>query len=456
MGAMFQDSSSVQPVGVLFLIGMVILTLSLSRRNAVIPLLITTCYMPLGQSFLVAGLNFQFFRIVLLAGWCRALSRGEAGHLKLTPIDRLFICWAGATLVMGTLGEPSFGRLINRFGEVYNAVGVYFLIRCWLRNLEDVMGAIRFMGWMILPLAVSMIVEKFTTRNVFSVFGGVPEHTFVRDGKLRCQGAFRHPIMAGTYAATLLPFFVALWFKSRRDWLPALVGAGSAVVATVAAASSGPLLALVSVCAGFGLWHFRFQMRLFRWGVVLLLLALAAVMNAPIWYIGARISEFSGGGSGWWRSYVIDQAVGHFGEWWLVGSTYTAHWAPAGIVLSIDQNNMDITNNYISEGLGGGILKLGLFLAIIVKCFKTIGRWTRRANGVVFAQRIFVWSIGVSLAAHCVSFVSVSYFDQIVVMWYWLLAVISMLSLQSVSIPCSQQDVVTAELTARHFKDQPV
>jgi hypothetical protein len=39
------------------------------------------------------------------------------------------------------------------------------------------------------------------------------------------------------------------------------------------------------------------------------------------------------------------------------------------------------------------------------------------------------WSIGVCLATHCVSYMSVSYFDQMVVFWYWLLAVIAALSL---------------------------
>lgn len=36
----------------------------------------------------------------------------------------------------------------------------------------------------------------------------------------------------------------------------------------------------------------------------------------------------------------------------------------------------------------------------------------------------FVWTLGVTLFAHCLSFISVTYFDQIIVLWYWLLAAI--------------------------------
>jgi hypothetical protein len=171
-----------------------------------------------------------------------------------------------------------------------------------------------------------------------------------------------------------------------------------------------------------------------------MIVALALYMKAPVWYLLSRVSEVFGG-TGWHRSYLIDLAVTHFNEWWLVGSAYTAHWAPGGQVLVNDPNNMDITNHYIAEGLGGGIWKLGLFIAMIVFCFKTVGYWIRAKDDVSLPERIFVYAIGVSLFAHCVSFVSISYFDQIIIMWFWTLANGAMLrqtrpmSLESVAEP---------------------
>jgi hypothetical protein len=415
--------------GLAFLVFVAVLTLRLSREYAPIPLLITVCYMPLGQQFVVAGLNLELFRILLLIGWIRVVGRGEIQGLVLTTMDKLFLWWAAATLVLGTLADPTGQRFINRGGQTYNALGTYFLFRCWIRDSDDLVRAVKLMAVLIVPLAVSMLVEKSTSHNVFSVFGGVPEVTFAREGKLRCQGAFRHPILAGTYGATMFPLFVGLWLMGKSYRRPAIMGIAAALVVTVAAASSGALLAAMAATAGLVLWRFRLHMRWFRRGTVLLIIALALVMKAPVWYIFSRLSEVAGG-TGWYRSYIIDMAVSHFSEWWLVGSTYTAHWAPGGEVMPGDPNNMDIINNYVAEGLGGGVVKLGLFVAMIVVGFKAVGRWMHREEWLPPTQAVLIWSLGVCLAAHCICFFSVSYFDQIIVMWYWVLANLAMLGAQ--------------------------
>jgi hypothetical protein len=421
------NSGGLSGLGLLFLLVVGAMTWGLPRQKALVPILITTGYMPLGQMLVIAGFHFQILRILLIVGWCRVWSRKESKDLILTRLDRLFIWWALASLILGTLAKLSPERFFNLCGDGFNAVGTFFLFRCWIREVGEVIAIVRFLAVMITPLALSMVVEKSTAHNIFSVFGGVPEITVVREGKLRCQGAFMHPILAGTYAATLFPFFVGLWFAGGRDRRRATIGACSAAVVTVAANSSGALLALVFAVIGFACWRIRRHMRLLRWGIVLTVLALAMVMKAPVWYLIARVSDITGG-TGWHRAYLIDQAVNHFDEWWLVGTTYTAHWAPAGQVLAVDRNNMDITNHYIAEGVHGGILKLGLFIAMIVFGYKTIGRWMKTPAMLKLPQGMFIWSLGVCLLTHCVSFISVCYFDQIITMWYLLLAVISMLA----------------------------
>ncbi len=425
------DSSSLSPLGLLFLLVMVVLTWRLPRRQAVIPLLITTCYMPLGQMLVIAGLHFPFLRIILLVGWARVLSRKENAGFVWSKLDKLFMWWAIVTLVFGTLSgpkDPSIERFINRAGTVYTAMGIYYLFRMWIREFDDVVQLGKFLAYMIVPLAVSMLIEKVTTRNIFSAFGGVPEVTLEREGKLRCQGAFLHPILAGTYGATLFPIFVGLWQLGRQYRRPAIIGGICACVVTVAAATSGALLAMMVGTAALFCWKIRLKMNLVRRGIVLSIIALALIMKAPVYYSLARLSEIAGG-TGWYRSYLIDQSIQHFGEWWMFGSTYTAHWAPAGEVVPSDPDNMDIINHYVAEGLGGGVVKLGLFLALIVRCFKTIGRWTGHETAAPKADVFFLWSLGVILVSHCISFLSVSYFDQIVVMWYWLLASLSMVEL---------------------------
>ena len=443
------QEASVKPLGLAFIIVMALLTWTLPRRNAWLPLFVTTCYMPLGQAFVIAGLHFQFFRILLLVGVVRVFSRGEHKDVEFTDMDRIFRWWAGATLISGTLASPSLERLINRCGETLNPVAAYFLFRCWVTDLDSIIRIVRFTAILILPMAVLMLVEKFTSHNVFSIFGGVPEITAFREGKLRCQGAFRHPILAGTYGATLFPLIVGLWFLPERGskWPPILGACGSMAV-TLAAASSGAMLAVIGSVIGLSLWPLRCHMTWIRRGFVAMIIVLSMVMAAPVWFLIARMSDITGG-TGWHRSYLIDQAIKHFGEWWMVGSTYTANWAPGGDqILIADPNNMDITNQYIYEGLGGGLIKLGLFIALIVKSFKIIGSWTHDPEAPLFSRKFFLWSMGVCLIGHCVSFLSVVYFDQIIVMWCWLLASMSMLGARSLETldPEASPDEETVEI----------
>ena len=128
-------------------------------------------------------------------------------------------------------------------------------------------------------------------------------------------------------------------------------------------------------------------------------------------------------------------------EWWLFGTTNTANWVTKSDQL-LSTTMVDIANQYVAEGVNGGALKLALFILIIMSCFKGLGR-ALRDNPAISGAGFFVWAIGVSLFAHCFSFLSVSYFDQIIVAWFWLLASISCLlgihSLRTVSVPLARK-----------------
>lgn len=89
-----------------------------------------------------------------------------------------------------------------------------------------------------------------------------------------------------------------------------------------------------------------------------------------------------------------------------------------------DTDMMDITNHYVMEAVKGGVVKLGLFLAIVIRCFGSVGRRLHAEEAESPAQ-FLVWAVGVSLFVHCLSFLSITYWDQSIVVWYWLLAVIS-------------------------------
>ncbi len=417
---MGHDVSTITAGGIVFTICLGVFLLVLPRRYALAPLFISGCYMTLGQVLLIGPFHFTIFRILILVGLMRVVFRKEILGIKLNTIDKILVIWvviSSAFYIM--LRGGSSESIIYRLGATYNIIGLYFLIRALIWDFEDIVQAVRMLSIIIIPLALLFVLEWTTGRNLFSIFGGVSEFTAIRDGRLRCQGPFQHPIMSGTFGATAMPILAGLWAYNPkyRGWAAGAVVAATIIVIT--STSSGPLLAYLMTLIGFASWVFRENMRSIRWGIVLSLLALHIVMKAPVWYLIARVGELIGGG-GWHRSALINAAIQHFNEWWLIGTTYTANWMPTG--LAIDPNNTDITNQYIGEGVNGGLLSLCLFIWLIVKCFKAIGDTIH--NEVAFSrpEQIMVWSIGCALFGHVVSFLSASYFDQIIIFWYLIIA----------------------------------
>jgi hypothetical protein len=397
-------------------------------KSAVKAMLVTAAFVPLGQEIIFFGLHLYFVRILILAGFCRLIVRGEAATFKWVPLDKLLVAWSLVGMVCGILRGPS----AETFGAVYDSIGVYFIIRVLTSDVEGVIEHLRALTYVAIVMAACMLWETITHRNPFHLLGGVPEIASERYGRFRAQGPFRHSILAGTFGATLFPLLVG--YRLQQDkarWL-VLMGVIACAVITVTSASSGPLMCFVVSCVGICLWRIRERMRWIRRGGLLMILVLALVMNAPIWYLIGRLSDVTGG-TGWYRSYLIDQAIRHFGQWWLIGTSRTANWAFSDIML-VNADNMDITNHYIIQAIHGGILMLCLFIAMIVVGFRTIG-WTIRSRVNLPFHEQLVWAFGVALMSHCMAFISVSYFDQMTVFWFWLLAVIATLSSRPRSIP---------------------
>jgi hypothetical protein len=410
--------------GVTLLMG--ILMIIIPRRHALLPLIIITCYVTIGQSIDLAGLNFTMMRVMIFFGWARLILKNEVDLSNLSVIDKTFLWWVFASVVVYSIKRSSLEAFTNRLGFAYNAAGLYFLCRVLIRDIDDIINIVKMFAIVIFPLALMMLFEKLSGgKNPFSIFGGVPFISEIRNGSFRCQGPFRHAIMAGTFGATLIPYFLALWFQGSKFRFQAVVGIVSATIITITSGSSGPLISYVFGLLGMAMWIFRRNMRIIRWGILLGLVLLHIVMKAPVWYLIARLSEVTGGG-GWHRSDIIDQAIRHFDEWWLAGTTYTAHWMATA--LAIAPESSDITNQYIAEGVQGGIIKMGLFIGIVVLCFRGVGKAVRTLEEGPLPVGILVWSLGSALLAHASGFLSVSYFDQIIVSWYLLLAMISFIS----------------------------
>ena len=354
----------------------------------------------------------------------RVILRGEFRGLRINEIDKALILYAVANALFFTLREGTSEAFINRLGFAYNALGLYFVFRFIVRTEEDIQRVFKTMALLVLPLAAMMILEKATGRNFYSYFGGVPEYTVLRDGRLRCQGPFRHAILAGTFGAVTIPLIAGLWLSGRERVKTALATIAATFV-VYASASGGPVLSFGAAWIALAAWKIRANMRAVRWGILSAVIGLHLVMKSSVWYLIGRASEIVGG-TGWHRSELINQFLSRWDEWWLAGTSETAHWMPYTLRL---YEKADITNHFIAQGVNGGFVTLLLFIALVAYAFRRVGLVLREKGkeGAQPSMSFWIWGLGASLFTHVVSFFGVSYFDQMVIYWYSLLAMIASL-----------------------------
>ena len=267
--------------------------------------------------------------------------------------------------------------------------------------------------------------------------------TSVRYGKVRAQGPFRHAILAGTMGAIFFPICIAMTFQKGKWIWVGILGALSSMVIVYSSSSSGPLLALMSTFVGLGYWFLRDYTRHTRWFILGTLVILHMVMKAPVWFLFAKIADLTGG-TGWHRSYLIDRAIANFWSWAAVGTRSTANW---GYYL------FDVTNGYLTEGVDGGILTMFLFILLISVAFKFVGMTVQALNGFPFDLRFLIWSLGVSMLAHAVSLLSVSFFDQSNAFWILDLVMIAPL-ISLVYIRIDHTRVMPARVAAEMEKSE--
>lgn len=386
------------------------------RKNVLVIFLFIGIFIPSDQRILVAGLNFTILRIIILFGLLRLVIRSEFRLTRLNTIDKTIILWGIYSIISYTLLRMDFDAFINRIGSIaINALGVYFLFRYYLKDLTDIDRVIKILVIISVILAFFMLIEQVTGRNMFSVFG-LPEYTPLRSDRLRSQGPFMSPITAGIFGATLMPLFVSLWWADKTTKKLAIIGFISASLITLTSSSSGPLLAYFAGLVGLFMWPYRMHMRKIRWGILFSLISLHMIMKADVWFLLGRISILQGS-TGYHRAKLLDSFISNFSGWWLLGTQSTYDWG---------YQMFDVVIQYVSEGVQGGLLKLVLFIAIISLCFRSIGLMVKSCDNSSMQKRY--WAFGSSLFVHVVGFFGITYFDQINLGWYFLLAMISVQS----------------------------
>lgn len=360
-------------------------------------------------------------RILIAVATLRIIMRGERLVGGMNSLDRLMVIWAAWALISSQFHADTSGVFVNRLGLVYNACGIYFLLRVFCQSLDDIFKLCRSTAILLVPLSIEMLSETITGQNLFSMFGGVSEIPEIRNGRIRAQGPFAHSILAGTVGAVCLPLMIGIWQQHRKIAVAGMLACFSIIFSS---ASSGPIMTAFWAIGAMCMWHWRHHLRLIRWLAVLGYFGLDLVMKAPAYYLIARI-DLTGSSTSWHRAALIEAALTHLSEWWLGGTDVTRHWMPYSVVGVVGNEKLaDITNHYLRMGVDGGLPLMLLFIAILATGFSFVGRALRQRTGLSPKFQFMIWALGVSLFANSVTFISVSYFDQSFVFIYLPLAVI--------------------------------
>lgn len=397
-----------------------VLILFLPRKKVIIPFLLTSFLLPGDQILVVGGLHFTLLRILLLFGMIRIFILKGPGTWNvfsggLNAVDKSLILLTVVTAAAGTLLFQNAQAFVFELGNLYNAFCAYFLLRCLVRDREDVTRLIRVFALIVVVLGGVMVFEHLTRGwNPYALLGGAKARYFAadlsRDGHVRSTATFGTPILAGTFGAVLLPVFIGLWISDRRQRGTALLGILGATAMTAASHSSTPAFAYVLGIMGLCLWPIRGMMRILRWGIVAVLVSLQMVMKAPVYHLITRVRI---SGDSYHRYALIHESVLHFWDWWLIGTKSTVSWG---------WDMWDTANQYVATSINGGLLSLILLMVMIVYGFKYLGRARKAAPDK--RNALFFWALGSALFAYCMAFFGISLWDQSVVEWYALLAII--------------------------------
>ncbi|MFM7262104.1 MAG: hypothetical protein ACKO3W_16080, partial [bacterium] len=361
-------------------------------------------------------------------GLIRHMVRGELSWIRWNAIDTCMVLGAVARTVCGPIARGAMADLIGAIGSNFELVGAYFILRCSIRNLDDVRQLARSAAFLVILVAPFFLLERQTGRNLFSVFGGIPEITNVREGKIRCRGAFSHAILAGCFFVAWIPIWIPLILGgSARDRRMAIIGFCGAMLVVFACASSTPVVALLLAFAVWAAFPARAQLRPMYLCAIGLGFVLHFIMTKPIWHLIARI-DLVGGSTGIHRYRLIDAAINRFGEWWMLGTPSTAHWG---------WGLYDVTNQFVIEAIRGGVWALLAICAIFVFSYASVGVELRRLAAEryramqVGARKVYeqvksdeylVYGIGAAMCAQMAVFLAVSYFGQTVVIWQFFMA----------------------------------
>lgn len=401
----FRDRQFVTGLGLGALALCVAVVLFGRRSVAISAAVVCIALVPSGQKFVIGGLDLQFLRILGILLVARVFLGGQAIGIRWSWLDLAFAAYMTLPIVAVVIrGET--GSLPNRITLAFDSLAFYVAGRWALRGVADWNVLVMTLAVLAVPIGAAFAYEKATAHNLFAFLGGVPEETALRQGKLRAQGPFSHPILAGCWWASVVPLMLAVWRIAAPGSLARLIvglGLPLAVALVFATASSTPIGGVVIGVIVFYLYRWRtYWPKIRMWVLASALLVHFATKSGLHGLLFTRVTLVSGS-TGYHRFLLFDQALKRVGEWMLAGGS-TYHWG-----WGMD----DVTSQWVAAGVIGGLACLASLIAVMIGVARMLQRAAMDPR-LSEPDRMLAWGVLASVVVHMMSFLGVTYFGQIV------------------------------------------
>ncbi len=325
-------------------------------------------------------------------------------------------------------GTDSFEAIVeNRGGYLMDTWCAYMAARFIVTDRARLISVIKCIGVVLVPLATLGVIESVTGWQPFAPlrrfspwYTGETGVSPGRFGFARAVGSFSHAILFGGVFAMFLPLIYYLRGE-KKDWRPfAYILSGIALLGALSSMSSGPYVMVIVVVACLMMERYKVWVKPLVIFIVISCIFIGIASNRPFYHVVVSWANPLGGAS-WHRAKLIDLAIENFNEWWLVGyGDKDPGWGS-----QLGMGWTDVTNGYILNGVRYGLLGVIVLCAVLAKAFQGIIATHRKVTQP--ASKSLCWAFGSLLFGVVVTWMSVSFFGQLITLFYCCLGMIGSL-----------------------------
>jgi hypothetical protein len=383
------------------------------RYGILVFLAVLLCY-PDYLRIIVFGCTVSTGRLVVIALLIRCLLDEQLRRgFRWTKLDTLII--AANAVYMLAFGCNHADSLVAgikyQSGVMVDTTFAYFSARLIINNRAVLIHFVKGAATILVVMALLGAYEAVTTK---SPYNGLMKYYFYADrrpvmskfedqevfighgqeeryGFFRAQGPHGHPIIFGASFALLLPLVWKLFYHTRWKSLRAPV-CGVIVVGGASSVSSTPFTGLFAALAGLAFERFK------RWGKHLFVLFILSCVflefytGRPHFYYVFLGRMSLQPGTGYDRGRLIDAAIKHLPEYWLIGYGGEPGW---GREVSYTDYT-DVTVHYVALAVMYGVFGLLAYLAIVFKLLFSL--WRKYRRSIETFDRNICWALIVCIA----------------------------------------------------------